>query len=221
MTSAKITTGTSCPQSGSTTFAYDALGNITRKSDVCTTADCFVYGGSGPHQLTAIVGTYNGAANPSFTHDANGNTTGGANRAASFTSFNMAASMTDGSASVALGYGTWHDRFKMCVPDCTTPSATTYYLLDPATGAYSEKVVSGTTTIWRDYIAADNQIVALRSKVGSSVGLLYIVPDHLGSIAAVTDTATPMNVERDSYDAGVVGVTPTARPTRTARSLQR
>ncbi len=201
VTSAKITTGTSCPQSGSTTFAYDALGNITRKSDVCTTADCFVYGGSGPHQLTAIVGSYNGATNPSFSHDANGNTTGGANRTASFTSFNMASSMTNGSTSVALGYGAWHGRYKMCAPDCTTPSTTTYYLPDPATGAYSEKVVSGATVTWRDYIVADGQIVALRSKTGATVSMLYIVSDHLGSTAVVTDTATPMGVERDGYDA--------------------
>ncbi len=62
-------------------------------------------------------------------------------------------------------------------------------------------MVSGTTTTWRDYIVADGQIVALRSKTGASVSMLYIVTDHLGSTAAVTDTATPMGVERDGYDA--------------------
>ncbi len=173
----------------------------TKPTTAFQTADCFVYGGSGPHQLSSIVGSYNGATNPSFSHDANGNTTGGANRTASFTSFNMAASMTNGSTSVALGYSAWHGRYKMCAPDCTAPSTTTYYLPDPATGAYSEKVVSGATTTWRDYIVADGQIVALRSKTGASVTMLYIVADHLGSTAVVTDTATPMTVERDGYDA--------------------
>ena len=60
-------------------------------------------------------------------------------------------------------------------------------------------VVLGSTTTWRDYIVADGQIVALRSKTGSTVSMLYTIPDHLGSTAIVTDAA--INIERDSYDA--------------------
>jgi hypothetical protein len=42
--------------------AYDALGNITKKGNICAPANCMVYGGAtgGPHALTSIVGTYIG-----------------------------------------------------------------------------------------------------------------------------------------------------------------
>jgi len=37
------------------TITYDASGNITKKSDICGTANCFTYGsGAGPHALTAL-----------------------------------------------------------------------------------------------------------------------------------------------------------------------
>jgi RHS repeat-associated protein len=201
--SAKITVLTLCPQSGGTQISYDSLGNITKKSDVCSTANCFAYGGSGagPHQLTSIVGTYNGVTNPSFAYDANGNMTGGGGRTVGYTSFNKAGSLANGAATQALVYGPWHGRYKMCAPDCTTPTTTTTYLADPFTGTYSEKVVSGATTTWRDYIVAGGQIVALRTKTGSTTAMLYLVSDHLGSTAIVSDTATPVNIERDSYDA--------------------
>jgi hypothetical protein len=47
----------------SKTMAYDAAGDLTKKIDICNTANCMVYGASGnagPHALSSIVGTYNG-----------------------------------------------------------------------------------------------------------------------------------------------------------------
>ncbi|MEI9933217.1 MAG: FG-GAP-like repeat-containing protein [Rhizomicrobium sp.] len=68
-----LAASTLCPGPGGKTYAYDALGNITKKSDVCNTANCFSYGsGAGPHALTSIVGSYNGVTNPTFAYDANG-----------------------------------------------------------------------------------------------------------------------------------------------------
>jgi hypothetical protein len=195
--------GTSCTGSGTTSVAYDDSGNITQKSDICATANCFAYGsGSGPHALTSIAGTYNGITNPTFAYDANGNMTSGGGRTITPTSFNMASSITQGATSIALAYGAWHSRYKMCAPDCTTPTSTTYYLTDPATGGMSEKVVTGSSTTWKDYITAPGAgLVAVRSKTGSTVSLRYIVTDHLGSVTSVSDTSTPISVEHDSYDA--------------------
>jgi RHS repeat-associated protein len=186
-------------------YSYDSTGNMTEKSDVCATAGCMTYGGSGagPHALTAITGTYNGVTNPTFTYDDNGNMLTGPNRTASYTSYNMTAKTTEGaSAGAEFVYGPEHQRTKMCVPNCTSPTATTWYLYDPATGGISEKVVSGSTTTWRDYIVVPGAgLVAVRIKSGSSVTWLYEVPDHLGSAAAVVNVMgmTP-SIERDSYD---------------------
>lgn len=195
--------GSSCTGSGTTTVAYDGSGNITQKTDICATANCFQYGsGAGPHALTSIVGSYNGVTNPTFAYDANGNMTSGGGRTITPTSFNMAASIAQGSTSVGLAYGAWHSRYKMCAPDCTAPTSTTYYLTDPATGGMSEKLVTSSTTTWKDYIVAPGAgLVAVRSKTGSTVSLRYIVTDHLGSITSVSDTSTPITTEHDSYDA--------------------
>ncbi|HEX3653756.1 MAG TPA: hypothetical protein VHU18_13135 [Rhizomicrobium sp.] len=129
---------------------YDG-GNITRKSDVCGAVACYNYGenGAGPQQLTSISTSYNGVATPTFQYDANGNmkcmlgsgqtcTAAHAARFYSWTSFNQVASITQGSTSVGLAYGDLHQRYKMCTPDCTSPTSTTYYLYDPVTGGMSE-----------------------------------------------------------------------------------
>jgi hypothetical protein len=110
--------GSSCNATGRIEVAYDALGDITSKSDICwTSGGCYTYGagGAGPHAVTSISSTgcssqnpgclVNGIANPSFSYDANGNMTctrangtgscgSGAARYATWTSFNMAASIS-------------------------------------------------------------------------------------------------------------------------------
>jgi RHS repeat-associated protein len=187
-------------------IAYDDLGNITSKSDACTAGACtYSYGsGAGPHALTSISGTVNGVVNPTYSYDANGNMTSGAGRTVSYTSFNMAESIVEGTTADCFTYDTEHQRVKMegRESSCTgTLNNTTYYLNDPASGAMSEKFVAGSTTTWRDYIMADGHMVAERFKVvGGSTSLRYFVLDHLGSVAAITDEAGTVT-ERLSYDA--------------------
>lgn len=196
-----------CNTGGTTTTRFAANGSLIQKTDICPTAGCISHGGAGfgEHQLSQITGgSYNGVSNPNdFTYDANGNMTGGAGRTMAYMSFNRVSSMSNGGNALALAYGPWHERYKMCVPACTgTPTATTTYFADTVTGSYSEMVVSGGTTTWRDYIVADGQIVAMRSKTGSTVATIYMVNDHLGSPSAITDVNGASAVaERDSFDA--------------------
>ena len=96
--SSQTATCTTVPRKAIT---YDSIGNITKKSDICTAANCYVYGGTnyGPHQLASITGNYNGVTNPSFAYDNNGNMTSGAGFAMTYTTSNMMTTLTEGTNS--------------------------------------------------------------------------------------------------------------------------
>jgi RHS repeat-associated protein len=174
------------------TVAYDALGNITSKSDVGS----YGYGsGAGPHAVTFISGTVNGVINPNFVYDANGNMTSGDGRTVTYTSFNMAATVTQGSTTLTLTYDSEHARITE-----VSPTGTTTYLNDPSSGAMSELFLSGAVTTWRDYIKADGKLIAVRFNQAGTVTMGYFTLDHLGSISVITDQNGAI-VERDSYDA--------------------
>jgi RHS repeat-associated protein len=200
------TTGATCTSgSGSKGLLYSPSGNITKKTDICNTTNCLVYGGggnAGPHALSSIVGTYNGVTNPTFTYDNDGNMLTGANVSFGVTSFGQPSTITQGTTQMAeLTYNAFHQRYKMCVPSCTSATATTDYLADPMTGMYSEKVVSGGTTRWNDYITVPGAgTVAVRINSGGVVLWRYVGVDHLGSVATLTDPQTLTVVERNSYD---------------------
>ena len=195
---------TSCTSSGTgalaKTVAYDALGNITNKSDVGAYAYPASGGGAGsrPHAISSITGTVNGVVNPAYTYDANGNMTAGGGRTVSYTAFNMADTITQGTTSVAFVYDSEHARIQQTLTTSSTTTVTTY-LNDPASGAMSEKAVTSGTTTWHDYILADGHIVAERFSGGTNA-IRYFVLDHLGSIAVVMDESGAV-VERDAYDA--------------------
>jgi len=214
--------GASCTASGTKTVAYNAIGNITSKSDAGT----YTYGTGtpGPHAVVSIAGTVNGVVNPNFNYDLNGNLTceysgasctGGAiARSVGYTSFNMASSIVEGSTSIGLTYDSEHARTTQTITG--SPSGTTAYLNDPASGSMSEQFISGAATTWRDYIQVDGHIVAQRSTTtppadwGTAVWgsfnwtaqsiMSYFVLDHLGSVTLITDDGGAVN-ERDSYDA--------------------
>ncbi len=109
----------------------------------------------------------------------------------------MAATITQGTTTVGWTYSPDRLRLKMCAGGCTSPTSTTLYLRGPA---YSEKVTAGATTTWHDSITADGELVATRTKSGSTVTMQYLVNDHLGSPAVVTDSSGAV-IERDSFDA--------------------
>ena len=188
--------GSTCTSgSPAKTVSYDSLGDISSKSDVGT----YTYGAgaAGPHAVSSIAGTVNGVVNPTFTYDANGNMTAGDGRSVTYTSFNMAASITEGTTTLGFVYGPEHERYEQCVGGCTSPTTTTIYLNGPGN---EEKVISGSTVTWRDYVSANGGIVAERFNTSGTVTLLYFTGDHLGSTSVLTNSSGAV-VERDSYDA--------------------
>jgi RHS repeat-associated protein len=196
--------GSSCTSASSgyiaKTVGYDALGDITSKSDVGT----YSYPASGassvrPHAVSGITGTVNGVVNPTFTYDANGNMLSGDGRTMTWTSTNMASSVTEGTTSSAFVYDGNNNRLQQCVPSCTSPTTTTTYFNDPFTASMEEQVVSGSTTTWHDYIKADSGIVAELFTTSGTTTPYYFNGDHLGSASVLTNASAAVT-ERDSYD---------------------
>ena len=126
--------------------------------------------------------------------------TGGAGLTATYTSFNMAATITQGAVTIGFVYDSDHERLKQCIGTSCAISST-YYLNDPATAAMSEKLISGSTTTWHDFLVVEGRILGERfSVVGGSTTWNYFVLDHLGSVAVNIDS-TGTVTQRLSYDA--------------------
>ena len=97
-------------------FTYDALGNITSKTNVVS----YAYVGH-PHLLSGITGTVVGLTNPGYSYDANGNTQSGLNRYYAWSAANLRVSvdqLSDGTqASATLRheflYGPDRDRTRV------------------------------------------------------------------------------------------------------------
>jgi RHS repeat-associated protein len=202
------TTPSACSSTGtgitSKTVAYDAIGNITSKSDVGT----YSYPASGsssvrPHAVSSITGTVNGVTNPTYTYDANGNLTAGAGRTITPTSYNVASSIAQGTTTIGYTYNESHARVKKCF-NSTCGGTVIHYLNDPTSGA-SSAVISAGSTSWMDYIKAGGVYRAIRVCAGaspctSSVTWRYLTSDHLGSVA-ITTSASGTVLASESYDA--------------------
>jgi RHS repeat-associated protein len=199
---------TSCMSPGAKTVAYDALGDIAAKTGVGT----YHYPAPGtalPHAVASVSGTVNGVTNPHYGYDADGNMvceyvgascggSGVVRESASWTAFNKVAQLAQGTTSISLTYDSEHSRILQHRQFASTVEDTTY-LNDPATGTMEEHVVLAGTTTWRDYIQGDGHIVAEKFS-GATVATRYMVSDHLGSVAVLTDE-TGAVAERDAYDA--------------------
>ncbi|MEI9932626.1 MAG: RHS domain-containing protein [Rhizomicrobium sp.] len=154
--------------------------------------------------LSSVVGTYDGVANPNFVYDADGNLLcmtsasscdGSAAKTVSWTSFDMVASMTQGTTGIGLLYDESHARLQQ-----SSPAGVTQYLNDAGSGTMTERFAPvGGGLYWRSYIQADGHIVAERSVKGSTVTVRYFTTDHLGSTVALTDEHGAL-VESDAYD---------------------
>ncbi len=173
------------------TIAYDALGNITSKSDTGT----YTYGGVGQpvHGVTAITG----AVTTTFTYDANGNMLTGNNRTITWNAANQPLQITRGGSTVSFAYGPGDARIKQ-----TVGTLTTYYF---AAGYLElERDTATAEDRWLNYIHGPSGMVALVAETISSGNnqtdvTRYYHLDHLGSIETITDSAG-LIAEANSYD---------------------
>jgi RHS repeat-associated protein len=174
-------------------YVYDALGNITIKSDVGngtyhyeqTACSSPVGSPAGPHAVTRIDGTINiDAANhvsdPTFCYDANGNLTWAGNgshiwRTVAYASFNMPCAIVAGpgpagcgdAATLAWAYDSEHARTKE-----TRADGSAIVFLNPRidSGIHVERWLTASSTLdhWENTIYAGGQAVAIQYDYGSN-----------------------------------------------------
>lgn len=162
------------------TAAYNAIGNITSKSDVGD----YSYGAK-PHAVASV----SGLINATYSYDANGNLTAGNARSVTWTDWNMPVSISQGANTVSFVYDGDRDRLQQ-----VTPTGTITYLRGQ--GLFLEKTVNTDgSSEYRHYLNAGGRLIAIHTMRADSQGnpttsdTHYFHPDHLGSIAVVTDEA--------------------------------
>ncbi len=77
-------------------------------------------------------------------------------------SFNMAHTIAEGSTSLTLTYDSEHTRVTQALTTASTTTTTTY-LNDPISGAIAEKVATGSTNTWNDYLMVDGRLIGERT----------------------------------------------------------
>ncbi|WP_119303171.1 hypothetical protein [Dongia deserti] len=101
-----VTSNPSLPLNLTKTITYDAIGNISAKSDVGT----YSYDPMRVHAVASIAPGATGTVTASYTYDANGNMLTGRGRTVSWTSFDMVSEIAQGTTSVASTYDSEHAR---------------------------------------------------------------------------------------------------------------
>lgn len=167
-------------------LTYDALGNITSKTGVGN----YAYGDPlHKHAVTSVTG---GPTNMGYTYDANGNLVSGAGRSATWTAWNMPASLTQGGQTQIWLYDSEHNRYKL-----TAPGRTTWYV-NPSVyqGSHFERTLFSSGTIENRHTLygggrAIGEVLTFEVSSGTvpAAQTRYFHSDTQGSITAVTDSA--------------------------------
>ena len=165
--------------------SYNALGNITHKSDVGNYS--YGAGNAGLHAVTR-------AGSDTYAYDANGNMTSGAGRTLTWSSFNKPTLMKQSGREAKFFYDANRSRYKK-----------TNHLGDKTlyVGKLYEKVSKGKTneTQQKHYIYAAGQVVAEHiHSTTAGIQTRYLHKDALGSIDLITDAHANV-VDRRSFDA--------------------
>jgi RHS repeat-associated protein len=190
-----------------TSFTYNALGNLLTKGGITGT---YNYAAtpqtSCPAGYTTTPGPHavrrTGSSSTNYRHycyDRNGNQTQGWNyvlnrqRTQTWTSYNLPASITENGTSIAFSYGADRQRFRQVNGFTGTTTIYVEGLFDrEVTGALVNDV---------HYILANGQAVATFSSRSDAVtSTRYLHRDHVGSVTHVTNETGTL-VDSFAYDA--------------------
>ena len=177
------------------TVSYNALGNITNKSDVGNyfygTGNTSAANDAGPHALISITG----AEAATYAYDNNGNNTSGDGRTIDYSTFDKPTQITKGGHTTAFQYGPDRARYKRTDTNSSGTKTTLYV----------------GNTEWITKLDGNKEIkrylggTIITLKLNSSDQLTgkdthYQYHDHLGSIDVITDHQGNV-VQELSFDA--------------------
>ena len=167
---------------------YDALGNITWKSDVGS----YAYDASRRHAVIT-------AGSHSFAYDASGNMTRRNGAELSWFSYGLPATLrAQGGAQSQFSYTPDRSRWRQVATGAGS-SETTVYI-----GGLMEKITAAGVTSYRHYIPSSTGTVALylrRSGANPAEATYYLTRDHLGSTDKVLNAAGVAVAVAESFDA--------------------
>ncbi|HET9268590.1 MAG TPA: RHS repeat-associated core domain-containing protein, partial [Vicinamibacterales bacterium] len=158
---------------------YDALGNVRRKSDVCSgTTPCYAYHATKRHAAVT-------AGTRAYAYDANGNMTSRAGAAIAWSSDDRPVSIAHANGnSSQFAYGPEGNRWKQ-VAITGGASETTIYV-----DGIFEKSTRGSLTRWRHFVMTPGgAALHLRFSDGTPATMRYLATDHLGSTDRILDSA--------------------------------
>jgi len=163
-------------------FIYDAIGNITNKSDVGAYsydngAGAYTTLTGGPHAVHKV-GTN------TYTYDQNGNQLSGSGRTLTYTSFNKPATISRGSVSNSIYYDAEHNRIEKVSTNAGN-TTTTFYLGK----SYQQVKSSGGLVEDKYFISAGSATVLITKRSTNSNDVRYLLKDHIGSTEVITDAA--------------------------------
>ncbi len=167
---------------------YDAIGNITWKSDVGS----YSYNTGRRHAVTA-------AGSGSYAYDANGNMIRRKGAPISWFSYNLPATLGAANGSQSqFSYAPDRSRWRQVASGAGT-SETTVYI-----GGLMEKATASGITTYRHYILSPTGTAALylrKSSGNPAEATYYLTHDHLGSTDKVLNAAGIGVAVAESFDA--------------------
>jgi RHS repeat-associated protein len=161
---------------------YDGTGNITSRSDVASGAS-WTYDPNRKHEVTQA-----GSSAYVYSYDANGNAYSRQGSTISWSSYNYPTTVNAGSGStaetVAFSYGPDRQRWQQMYTGNSTQETTNYI------GGLLEVVAGGSVTDYRHYINVAGEQVAVYSRKNSGTNTFsYLLSDHQGSVASITNSS--------------------------------
>jgi RHS repeat-associated protein len=173
---------------GTLTVAYDAIGNITSRSDV-NSGSTWKYHDTKKNAVTA-----GGSIN--YSYDANGNMTSRNGVTQSWTSANLPATLATSTLSTQFSYAPDRSRWKQ-VANYSGVTETTLFI-----GGLLERHTTTTParTHWKHLIATPSGEVQYVRRSDGTTDTFYVPSDHLGSADAVLNSAGTVLV-RTSFNA--------------------